>query len=82
MRIVGVLITLFCCCANLCLAQKTIKGTVKDVRGLALESVSINLKDQDGNTVSFTRSNQKGQFTIALKDSRVAGYTLESSSIG
>ena len=82
MRGVGLLITLFCCCVNLCLAQKALRGTVKDVKGSALESVSINLKDQSGNTVSFTRSNQKGQFNLPLKNDDVAGYTLESSSIG
>ncbi|WP_131537397.1 TonB-dependent receptor [Pedobacter nototheniae] len=63
-------------------AQKQIKGKVKDINGKGVESVNVNLKDTEGNIVSFTRSNAKGDFNIQLKSDDVIGYSIEASSIG
>jgi hypothetical protein len=63
-------------------AQKQIKGKVKDNSGKGIESVNVNLKDLEGNIISFGRTNLKGEFNIALKNENIIGYSIEASSIG
>jgi hypothetical protein len=64
------------------LAQKPIKGLVKDNSGKAIESVNVSLKDPEGNMINFTRTNRNGEFNITLKNDQIAGYKIEASSIG
>ncbi|MDQ0638863.1 hypothetical protein QF042_002428 [Pedobacter sp. W3I1] len=64
------------------LAQKPIKGLVKDSNGKAIESVNVSLKDAEGNIINFTRTNRNGEFNIPLKNDQVMGYKIEASSIG
>lgn len=65
------------------MAQKQIKGKVKDASGKVIEAVSVNLKDLNGNLVSFTRTNPKGEFILLLdKEDDLAGFSIEASSIG
>ncbi|CAH0303151.1 hypothetical protein SRABI27_04468 [Pedobacter sp. Bi27] len=64
------------------LAQKPIKGMVKDSKGKAIESVNISLKDPEGNIINFSRTNRNGEFSIALKNDQISGYKIEASSIG
>lgn len=75
------MVFLFLCSAS-ALAQKQIKGKIKDINGKGIESVNVNLKDTEGNMISFTRSNSKGDFTIQLKSDDIVGYNIEASSIG
>ncbi|QIL42413.1 carboxypeptidase regulatory-like domain-containing protein [Pedobacter sp. HDW13] len=63
-------------------AQKPLKGMVKDASGKAVESVNVTLKDAEGNTINFTRTNKNGTFSIELKNDQIAGYKIEASSIG
>jgi hypothetical protein len=63
-------------------AQKTIKGSVKDHTGKAIESVNVNLKDNEGNIIIFTRTNKNGEFNLAVKSEQIIGYRIEASSIG
>lgn len=63
-------------------AQKPIKGLVKDVNGKGIESVNVILKDPEGNTINFTRTNRNGEFSIAIKNDQINGYKIEASSIG
>ncbi|WP_316849372.1 TonB-dependent receptor [Pedobacter agri] len=63
-------------------AQKAIKGTVRDVAGKGVESVNVNLKDSEGNIISFTRTNKDGIFNLPVKNDQVTGYKIEASSIG
>lgn len=62
-------------------AQKQIKGKVKDTKGLAIAAVSINLKDAGGSIISFTRSDEKGNFALSFTEV-VENFTIEASSIG
>ncbi|TBO39608.1 TonB-dependent receptor [Pedobacter kyonggii] len=64
------------------LAQKPIKGIVKDSNGKAIESVNVSLKDPEGNIINFTRTNSNGEFSISLKNDQITGYKIEASSIG
>jgi len=64
------------------LAQKPIKGLVKDSYGKAIELVNVSLKDPEGNTINFTRTNRNGEFNIPLKNDQITGYKIEASSIG
>jgi hypothetical protein len=64
------------------LAQKPIKGIVKDSNGKAIESVNVSLKDPEGNIINFTRTNRNGEFSITLKNDQITGYKIEASSIG
>ena len=63
-------------------AQKPIKGLVKDSYGKAIELVNVSLKDSEGNTINFTRTNRNGEFNIPLKNDQIKGYKIEASSIG
>lgn len=63
------------------LAQQ-IKGKVRDAAGKPVESVSVSLKDKDGNTLSFTRSAENGDYTISVKDPNQTGLRIEASSLG
>ncbi|MEJ7691843.1 carboxypeptidase regulatory-like domain-containing protein [Daejeonella sp.] len=62
-------------------AQQSINGKVTDTKGKAIESVSINLKDSDGNILSFTRTNASGTYKLSLK-SQNKGLRVEASSLG
>lgn len=73
---------LFLLTAFSALAQKPIKGLVKDHNGKAIESVNVSLKDAEGNIINFTRTNRNGEFNIPLKNDQIAGYKIEASSIG
>lgn len=64
------------------LAQKPIKGLVKDSNGKAIESVNVSLKDPEGNMINFTRTNRNGEFSIPIKNDQITGYKIEASSIG
>lgn len=49
-------------------AQKQIKGRVKDEKAKPLPSVMVSLKDEGGNTLGFSRTNEKGDFAINVDD--------------
>jgi hypothetical protein len=76
------IILVFLLTAFSALAQKPIKGIVKDSNGKAIESVNVSLKDPEGNVINFTRTNHNGEFNITLKNDQIAGYKIEASSIG
>ncbi|KLT67351.1 hypothetical protein AB669_01170 [Pedobacter sp. BMA] len=63
-------------------AQKPIRGTVKDHKGISIESVNVNLKDIEGNIIAFTRTNKNGEFGLPFKNEQLKGYKIEVSSIG
>ncbi len=62
-------------------AQKTIKGKIKDEKGTPVGSANVNLKDGEGNILSFTRSNDKGEFTLSLSE-ETTDLRIEVTSIG
>jgi hypothetical protein len=64
------------------MAQKPIKGLVKDANGKAIESVNLSLKDAEGNIINFSRTNRNGEFSILIKNDQISGYKIEASSIG
>ncbi|WP_316825386.1 TonB-dependent receptor [Pedobacter miscanthi] len=64
------------------MAQKPIKGLVKDANGKAIESVNVSLKDAEGNIINFSRTNRNGEFSILIKNDQISGYKIEASSIG
>lgn len=63
------------------LAQKQVKGKIKDTKGTPIASVNMNLKDKDGNILSFTRTNDKGEYTISFTEDN-KDLTLEATIIG
>ncbi len=63
------------------LAQKQIKGKVKDDKAKPLPSVMVSLKDKEGSTLGFARTNEKGDFTINT-DENGADLNLEFSILG
>ncbi|MNJ93075.1 hypothetical protein D3C87_107540 [compost metagenome] len=63
------------------LAQKQIKGKVKDDKAKPLPSVMVSLKDKEGSTLGFSRTNDKGDFTIST-DEAGADLILEFSILG
>jgi hypothetical protein len=62
-------------------AQKQLKGKVKDAKGAPIGSASINLKDATGNTLSFTRTNDKGEYILSFSEEN-KGLTVEATTIG
>lgn len=62
-------------------AQKVIKGKVKDAKGAPIVSANINLKDKEGSILSFTRTNDKGEYSLSFSED-VKDLTLEATTIG
>lgn len=63
------------------LAQKQIKGKVKDEKAKPLPSVMVSLKDKEGSTLGFARTNEKGDFVIST-DENGSDFILEFSILG
>jgi len=63
------------------LAQKQLKGKVKDTKGLPIPSVNINLKDKEGNILSFTRTNDKGEYLLSFTED-IKELSIEATTIG
>lgn len=62
-------------------AQKQIKGKVKDQKAKPLPSVMVSLKDKEGSTLGFSRTNDKGDFVIST-DEAGTDLILELSILG
>lgn len=62
-------------------AQKQIKGKVKDTKGTAISAANVNLKDKEGNILSFTRTDDKGNFTLNFTEEN-SDLILEATTIG
>ena len=82
MRKATLILVLFLIGSFCVFAQKPIKGIVKDAKGMGVESVNVNLKDIEGNIISFTRTNKNGAFNLQIKNDQVIGYKIEATSIG
>ncbi|WP_316737559.1 carboxypeptidase-like regulatory domain-containing protein [Pedobacter aquatilis] len=81
MRIAILFTIVFIICITSAFGQKQFKGVVKDNNGIAISSANVNLKDAEGNILSFTRSNEKGEFTI-IQSSDSKEVNIEATSIG
>lgn len=62
-------------------AQKQIKGKVKDTKGAPVVSANVNLKDKEGNILSFTRTDDKGNFTLSFTEEN-KDLSIEATTIG
>lgn len=62
-------------------AQKQIKGKIKDSKGSPISSANVNLKDAEGNILSFTRTNDKGEYTLSLTE-ETKNLAIEATTIG
>ncbi|WP_199138680.1 TonB-dependent receptor [Pedobacter sp. ASV12] len=62
-------------------AQKQLKGKVKDSKGAPIASANVNLKDKDGNIISFTRTDSKGEYSLSLGD-ETKDLSVEATIIG
>lgn len=62
-------------------AQKQLKGKTTDAKGKPIAAASVNLKDKDGNILSFTRSDDKGNFILSFTEDR-KNLIIEATFIG
>ena len=62
-------------------AQKQVKGKVKDAKGNAVAAASVNLKDKEGNILSFTRTDDKGAFILSFTEDN-KDLSIEATMIG
>lgn len=67
--------------ASSAFAQNQIKGKVKDQKAKPLPSVMVSLKDKEGSTLGFSRTNDKGDFVIST-DEAGTDLILELSILG
>ncbi len=81
MRILSIVLFLLGVGLSSTYAQKQIKGKVKDGKGLPIVSANVNLKDDEGNILSFTRTDDKGNFTLSFTEDN-KDLTIESTIIG
>lgn len=75
------IVILFLLTPVIAFAQQQVKGKVKDAKGAPIASVSINIKDKEGNVLNFTRTDLKGNFNISIEGS-VKDIKLEATMIG
>jgi len=68
-------------CTLSAIAQKQVKGKVKDKAGKPVEAANISLKDADGNILKFTRTDKTGVYSLAITET-TNGLTLEATCIG
>ena len=80
-KVLFLLIALIGMGTSIAFAQKQIKGNVKDQKAKPIPSVMVSLKDKEGNTVAFSRTNEKGDFSINT-DAAGTDLTLELSILG
>lgn len=82
MKVLSKLIFFFCLAFTYSAeAQQTVEGSVTNHDKKPLESVTLILKDTSGKILSFSRTNEKGAFKIALNGA-IGKFTLELTSIG
>lgn len=62
-------------------AQQQVKGKVRDQQAKPLASVMVSLKDKEGNILTFSRSNEKGDFTLNVTEAET-GMSIEFSILG
>jgi hypothetical protein len=80
-KVLFLLISLFSLCLLSANAQKQIKGKVKDQHAKPIPSVMVSLKDKEGNTLGFSRSNEKGDFNLSTEEAGTDLF-LEFSILG
>ncbi|TDQ06991.1 carboxypeptidase-like regulatory domain-containing protein [Pedobacter metabolipauper] len=62
-------------------AQTEVSGSVKDAKNKPVASATVTLKSSDGKIAAYSRSNDKGTFTLKVP-ANTAALTLEVSSLG
>jgi hypothetical protein len=67
--------------SNRNLLAQTIDGKVIDSLSKTVNFANVLLKGKEGNIISFTRTNDKGEFKLTLKEGFTANF-IEVSSIG
>jgi hypothetical protein len=63
------------------LHKNSSKEKIKDSKGAPIASVSVNLKDKEGNILSFTRTDEKGNFNLSFTE-EVKDFSLEATMLG
>ena len=81
MRILSIVCILLGLGLSSAYAQKQIKGKVKDSKGVPIVSANVNLKDAEGNILSFTRTDDKGNYTLSFTEEN-KDLTIEATTIG
>jgi hypothetical protein len=75
------LILLLLFCAASAIAQKQVKGMVKDNKGKPVEFANVTLKDADGNIIKYTQTNKDGRYSLQTEES-TAGLNIEATCLG
>lgn len=76
------LFTSLCCISAVVTAQHKISGTIKNHKDKVITSANITLKSADGKLLTFTRSNEKGNYELSLSAPAIPGSLIEVSSLG
>ena len=78
MKIIIKLIILFFSCS--CISQSKINGSIQDSLKNNLTSASVILKDDKGKIVSFTYSNENGNYNLSID--KIGVFYLSVNSLG
>lgn len=62
------------------IAQKQIKGTVKDNAGKPIEFANVNLMTTDGTLIAYTQTNKDGKYNLTIN--AVNALSIEATCIG
>jgi len=73
--------SVFMLCAATVIAQKQVKGKVKDNAGNPVESANVSLKYVGGDIIKFTKTNKNGEYSLAV-DENSSGLSIEATCIG
>ncbi len=68
-------------CVAITVAQKQVKGTVKDNAGKPVELANISLKNADGTILKYAQTDQNGTYSLAIADVTL-NLTIEATCIG
>jgi len=63
------------------IAQRQIKGVVKDNTGKPVELVNITLKDAEGDIIKYTQTDKAGKYSLNVSEN-IAGLSIEATCVG
>lgn len=63
-------------------AQGEIRGSIKDPKGKPIPAATVTIKSAAGSILSFSRSNENGNYLVKLNAGTEKGSSIEVSSLG
>ncbi len=81
MKLILMAYCVFMLCGASAIAQKQVRGKVKDSAGKPVESANVSLKDAGGDIIKFTKTDKNGGYSLAIAENNNS-LSIEATCIG